>query len=187
MLTSILDRYNDKTKINLLELGNQKILYDDKTFIVSKIFLEKLGVKHVSVDINGLDGSIILDLTKPLPTDMISIFDIVTDFGTIEHIEKQEQVFKSVHDACKIGGYMIHSLPLNGYWVGHCPYHYENNFPDNLAYKNGYELIFKEEKPRRRERFINFIFKKTSQKLFGFTTNGLSFTKNYKRNEDNLF
>jgi len=187
MLQNILSKFEDKKQIKLLELGNQKILYENGTFEIAKSHLSNLGVQHTSIDINGLDGALIIDLTKDLPKELRDNFDIVTDFGTIEHIEKQEQVFKSVHDACKVNGYMIHSLPLNGFWIGHCPYHYTEDFPKNLASKNCYELVFKEIKPRRKEKFINFIFKKINTSPFSFTTNGLLFTNRYKRNTDNLF
>lgn len=187
MALDIIKLFSDPTKIQMLELGNQKLRDVEDKVELAKEYFSNLGIQHTSFDINNKDGAIKVDLCKPLDKKYIERFDIVTDFGTIEHIENQPQVFCNVHDACKVGGYMIHSLPLEKYWNGHCPYHYQEIFPNNLAKKNAYELIFQEIKPRRKEKFINFIYKRTNNNSFIFTTDGLLYTKNYKHNEDNLF
>jgi len=186
MAHNIIKLFPDPKKIQMLELGNQKVIDIGEPIVAKKYFSDK-GIQHTSFDINNKDGAIKVNLCKPLPKEYLNRFDIITDFGTSEHIENQYQVFCNVHEACRVGGYMIHSLPLVGFWKGHCPHHYQEIFPDNIAKKNFYELVFKEVKPRRREKFINFIFKKTKDVHFIFIMDDMTYTKNYKHNEDNLF
>lgn len=171
----------------LLELGNQMILKGKDVAYVAKDYFGSKGVKHTSFDINSLNGAIAIDLSQPLPKNYFNQFDVVTNFGTTEHIEDQHQVFCNIHDACKVGGYMVHSLPEDGFWIGHSPYHYKPEFPAVLSAMNDYSLIHLAFPPRRRERFINFIAQKKSSKSFVFDSKWSCFSKNYKRNTDNRF
>jgi len=76
----------------LLELGNQEMRSDvkikygiDSTY--SKVYFLNLKCRHHSIDWNGLDGAIPLDMTQPMPIKrFVNAFDIVTDFGCMEHI-----------------------------------------------------------------------------------------------------
>jgi len=103
----------------MLELGNQRIRecllgYE----LPAKQLFTALGVDHVSVDLNGLDGALPLDIGEPFPDDL-GVFDIVTNFGCIEHVKNQYQAWRNVHDACGVGRTMIHSLPRVGSWPKH--------------------------------------------------------------------
>lgn len=176
-----------KTPFDILELGNQKILINEQTTLIAKNYLQSKGVRHISMDINNQDGAIAVNLALPFDSCYLNKFDVVTDFGTVEHIENQYQVWKNINDACKVNGYMIHSLPLAGYWKGHCPYHYTDGFPEIIADKNGYRLVYKEIKPRRKEKLLNFIFQKIDFNDFYFSAKWVLANNNYKHNSDNLF
>ena len=91
----------------LLELGNQAIRRNArKSYNIdtgkSKVYFLELGCNHHSIDWNGLDGAIPLDLTLPIPIPkFMKYFDIVTDFGDMEHVrgfkdwmERSEENFK---------------------------------------------------------------------------------------------
>ena len=111
------------------EFGNQGS-YRNK--IAKKIYEER-GVLHTSMDLNGRDGALPIDLGQPVPSIYVNQFDVVTNYGTIEHINNQFETFKNVHDMCKEGGIMIHVFPLLGNWLKHCRYHYSEKFVTKLA------------------------------------------------------
>jgi len=177
------------------ELGNQKILSkgpngkDVHQGTSKKRFTDK-GVEHTSFDLNGKDGAIALDLCETLPEKWCGYFDMVTNYGTTEHVENQWQVFKNIHDMTRVGGAMVHSIPHVGYWKNHCPYHYSPEFPSILANANGYELSYTEIQIRHKtNKLVNFVLIKGNQefqskKSFG---EGIKFSKGYKHNTDNLF
>lgn len=150
----------------ILELGNQ-LLRGGEGRRTSKDYFTALGATHVSFDLNGQDGAIPIDLCQPVPEEYWGTFDVVTNFGTSEHIANQEQVFKTVHNCCRVGGYMIHSVPLIGYWKTHCPYYYRDNFYRVLAEGCGYCLISSNVADRFREKLLNGILQKVPTSRFG--------------------
>lgn len=131
----------------MLELGNQFIFFTGDPLhpygSPAKKFFEDQGITHVSVDINGKDGALPYDLSKPIECSE-EPFDIVTDYGVIEHVKDNLYYpFKFVHDYCKVGGYMIHSLPYTKNWPDHKSFWWftEYSFED-LARICGYEIVY---------------------------------------------
>eukprot|EP00438_Fugacium_kawagutii_P000717 Skav211036 [mRNA] locus=scaffold1434:73496:78361:+ [translate_table: standard] len=53
---------------------------------------ERLGFRHTSLDINGRDGAVVVDLSRmkptarPLNVSLLGHCDVVTNFGTTEHV-----------------------------------------------------------------------------------------------------
>ena len=128
-------RYN---KISICELGNQ-LTFKKET---GKKYYQNKGVKkHISIDLNSKDGALPLDLDFPLPFSLLKGFDLVTDYGTIEHVNNQFQVFKNVHDICKKQGLMIHIIPSIGSAKGHGRYYYSEEFMNELGKACGYKII----------------------------------------------
>lgn len=144
-------QYLDNTK-SILELGNQTFTneciikyssdlngFTHRTPV--KLYCEKNGITHTSIDITGLDNSLAFDLSQPtIPLD--SKFDLVTNFGTTEHIEpNQYEPFLHIHNLCSDGGIMIHEVPVVGNWPGHCKYYYDEEFFTFLSEKNNYTIL----------------------------------------------
>jgi hypothetical protein len=135
----------------MLELGDQMLLKEELKEKTGKEYFENRGVLHTSVDLNGCHGAIKIDLAKPIERpDWKNYFDIVTNFGTIEHIEPkkaQYECFKNVHNCLKVGGIAVHFLPdideliKNGSWKKHCNNYYSHNFVNILVNNNDYELL----------------------------------------------
>ena len=183
--------------IRMAELGNQKILrYDKKkkreiNLGPSKKYFSDLGVVHTSFDINGKDGATKINLSRPLPKKWFGKFDMVTNYGTTEHIENQWQVFCNIHNMLKVGGVSVHSIPLSGYWKEHCPYHYKGRFPEQLTKHNDYQIIHKEVQVRHKvNKLLNFVIQKMSDRDFQGEEsfgNGITFSEDYEKNNDNLF
>lgn len=174
--------------LSMLELGNIEIKIDSLGRPPAKKYFSGLGIQHTSFDVNEKDGAIPIDLNFPVDDELYhDKFEIVTNFGTSEHIKNQYQVFETIHDCCKMGGAMLHTIPLVGYWRGHCPYHYTKQFPKELCDNNNYELYYSEIVQRWNEYLINFIAIKKGNEKFVFSKKEITTTNNYKRNEDNLF
>ncbi len=134
----------------ICELGNQKIKFRTPR-IPAKKYYEKLGVKeHISIDLNGKNGAIPLDLDYTIPDELVDRFDIVTNYGTLEHVNNQYQAFENMHSMCKIGGVMLHSLPPIDNWKGHGRYYYTENFIEQLAASCGYEIVNDIKRVRRK-------------------------------------
>lgn len=158
------------------ELGNQLMINDDNvvTGSAKEVYIS-LEVDHISIDINGEDGSLPIDLDLPLPFILLDQFDVITNYGTIEHVSNQYQVFKNTHDMCRKGGIMIHILPLVGTYPGHCQYYYSEEFMVGLARACGYSIISYE--------IINESTTKIPKKLIATTylkTKGKSFISKNK-------
>jgi hypothetical protein len=118
------------------ELGNQRINDNE----IAKRFYQSLGVEHISIDLNGEDEALPIDLDKPMPFILLNQFDVITNYGTIEHVNNQYQVFTNVHDMCKKGGLVNHIFPPRGHWPGHCRYYYSEDFVRGLAKACDYHI-----------------------------------------------
>lgn len=135
--------------LNMLEFGCQQIWgrfyphkHPLKSYKTTKEYFTALGFNHVSMDLNGLRGSIKTDLSKPLDSKWHNWSDVTTDFGTIEHVEaSQYMAYKNMHDATRQNGLMIHYLPMDGYALKHSPYHYKPEFFFKLAKANNYDVL----------------------------------------------
>jgi hypothetical protein len=124
---------------NMMELGSQGMDVPGIPYKVSKDYFKSLGFTHTSIDLDGRHESLVEDLTFPL-IDFYGKYDIVTNFGTTEHVEDQYVCFENIHYFCKDNGIMVHSVPLPNNWIKHCKYHYPLAFFDELANACGYEV-----------------------------------------------
>jgi len=169
------------------ELGNQD--FDGQP---AKDIYESEGVSHTSIDLNGLDGALSLDLSQPI--DLKKKFDVITNYGTTEHCCDQYECFKNIHIFCKKGGIMIHGVPLVGNWRKHGRYYYSEKFFRELASACKYEVqdfqvLNKDyyQKPRNlvlvvfvKRQANSFISKEKFQSIQGlFDSGDISKTQNY--------
>jgi hypothetical protein len=122
--------------LNLCELGAQQ-----QGETSAKKIYEEAGVNHTSIDLNGIWGSLMIDLGMPVPVSLEGKFDLITNYGTAEHVNNQYGVYSNVHKMCKENGIMIHGAPLVGNWPRHCRYYYTESFFKELSIMNGYDII----------------------------------------------
>jgi hypothetical protein len=109
---------------------------------LAREFWTWLGLSYASIDIDGSPGSIPLDLNyDEVPTEFIGKYDVVTNFGTTEHVANQLQSFKIVHDLATPGGLMLHVLPTSG-GLNHGLVSYNPKFFWMLGRSNGYKIAF---------------------------------------------
>ena len=116
-----------KSGDRMLELGC-------KGFGTYKQWFEDFGVDHTSIDLNGEGGALELDLQR------LGQFDIVTNFGTTEHVEVQEPVWKNVHEAVKPGGCLISTTPFPGDWAHHGQWYPDGFWYAEFCNMNGYTV-----------------------------------------------
>jgi hypothetical protein len=114
----------------MLELGNKR----NRHGTYKSVFTE-LGLAHTSVDLNGLDGALQLDLQQPLN---LGRFDMVTNFGTSEHVAKQEPCWRNIIEAT--AQVLVCVTPAPGAWKNHGKWYPKPEFYAELAVLNGFRL-----------------------------------------------
>jgi len=86
-------------------------------------YFENRGFKYDCLDTNGYGKSHMIDLNNDEETDEFikehGQYDVVTDYGTMEHVEDYYMGFKNMDKLCKDGGIMIHVLPAINHWPDH--------------------------------------------------------------------
>lgn len=113
--------------------------------LISAEYWKSVGHEYTSVDLNGKEGALQLDMRLPIRDNdehnLIDSFDLLTDSGTSEHVSEQYQNWKNQYEVLKEGGYFVHILPKEGYWGTHCEFKYNLEFFEQLAKANDYEMI----------------------------------------------
>jgi hypothetical protein len=137
----------------MLELGNQRMhdrAIPERTG--KEYFLSQGVAEHVSIDLNGRDGSLPIDLAV-VHTDPAwrGRFDVVTNFGTSQHVEPrraQYPCFVNIHNWLRPGGIAIHVVPeigaleRAGLNAGLANNYYSASFFEMLASQNRYTLAY---------------------------------------------
>lgn len=126
----------------MLELGNQVIhvRLNPLRNVWAKDVFEQVGFHHYSIDINGIHGAYPIDLSKPIEDKFWhNRFDIVTNFGTSEHVSDQYECWRNIHNFARPGGLIVHIVPQ--IWNKHSPYSYNSSFFSNLKKHNNYLCI----------------------------------------------
>jgi hypothetical protein len=109
---------------------------------LSRPFWEWLGFRYASIDYNGTPGAVPLDLNyESIPRRMRGRYDLVTNYGTTEHVANQLNAFKVIHELTAPGGLMLHNLPAQGF-CGHGLVNYNLKFFWMLARSNEYQWVY---------------------------------------------
>jgi hypothetical protein len=104
-------------------------------------FYRSLGFDYSCIDIDNDPGSIALDLNcDAVPDSLTAKFNLITNFGTTEHVVNQLNAFKIIHDLAATGAIMLHELPAFGQ-TNHGFFGYQPKFFDRLARSNGYAVL----------------------------------------------
>jgi SAM-dependent methyltransferase len=159
--------------LRMLELGNQHF-HDNESHLMErdgshivKAWFEKRGVEHVSIDTNGQDGALRRDICADLSD--LGQFDIVTNFGSSEHVDDQAKCWQAFDTLCRPGGVMVHAVPLIGHWPHHCRFRYSKGFFEELVRLNGYRklhLSFDEHCGRDRNLIFAAMMKRSKNAFF---------------------
>lgn len=127
----------------MLELGNQHLFLSEPPRpdfpaefvsmkgVPAKPYWERAGYRHISVDLGGQDGALVLNLCQPF--DLGQQFNVVTDFGTSEHVADLYACLENMWRHCRVGGWMLLANPAPGSWPDHGYWYRTNNFYFSLV------------------------------------------------------
>ena len=90
---------------------------------------------YKAIDFHGTIFSVERDLNYPYSEN--TKYDLITNFGTTEHIFNQFEVYKTIHNLVKPNGFMLHFLPYQGFY-NHGFYNYHPTFFFDLGKANNY-------------------------------------------------
>ena len=135
---NLVQKYKGNAK-TMLEFGSQNTYFDSEPMGVAKDYYTKQGFDHYSLDANGEYGSEVVDLSTDL--GLLAQADIVTDFGTSEHVLNYYNCWLNKHNGCKIGGLIISENPKVGNWPNHGLHYLTKEFYTELSKVAGYEII----------------------------------------------
>jgi len=151
-------------RFSVCELGDQYLTQTGGPRQLAKEFYEELGCgRYESIDGNGR-GTITHDLNRSFEV-LPGRFDLVTDFGTGEHIFNQHAVWRTVHVLTKKGGHIVFDRPTQGY-PEHCYYNVHECLFRDIAEANQYEVVRLEHREGERGELIRGIFRRTASNKF---------------------
>jgi hypothetical protein len=105
-------------------------------------FWKWLGYRYAAIDVDNSEGVLELDLNYDMvPAGHKGRYQLVTNFGTTEHVINQLNAFKVIHDLTAPNGVMIHSLPAGG-MMEHGLINYKPKFFELLSQSNQYRIIY---------------------------------------------
>ncbi len=143
---SLIEKYRGNAK-DVVDLGAQNLYIDSGKAPYASEWYESKGLLYNSIDLSGENGCIVWDLSKIY--DPPTWCDLVTDFGTSEHIGKDGKYstmaiyncWKNKHDLLKPGGVMINENPKTGNWPLHGFNYYTQEFYFKLAELCYYDIL----------------------------------------------
>jgi SAM-dependent methyltransferase len=176
---------------SVCELGDQ-FVGTKQGRVLARDWYRSQGIeRYECLDANGLNGAIAFDLNLPLVeydgvmgvplyhirgdlygekrlAEMRGTFDLVTDFGTGEHVWNQDQVWRTLHELCKPSGHIVFDRPTQGYG-GHCFYLIDRAVIAALCHFNGYVPIWIGRARTTRGELLRGILRKPKEE-FPFAT-----------------
>jgi putative sugar O-methyltransferase len=138
---SVVEQYGRRHRDGRVVTKVLNEMYDDTDKpkpVVPSAFYSLFGTdRYRSLDLMDPRSDWLLDCNKPFV--LPERFDVVTNFGTAEHVFNIAALFQSVHDALKPGGVALHVLPAFGD-VDHGFYNIHPTTYLDLAAANNYEI-----------------------------------------------
>lgn len=128
------------------DIGKADIIMDTVTqfatgeTIHQDILFKMLGFDYVdSIDVDKYENAVhVLDLNMPIDKGMHGNYDMVYDGGTMEHCFNIKEVFSNTMKLLKVGGIIIHHVPISG-WLTHGYYQFSPMLFLDLYKANGFE------------------------------------------------
>ena len=107
----------------------------------AKYFYNSLGLESYNcIDINDQFNSINHDLNLPYnDNSKFNKYDVVTDYGSCEHVFNISECYKTVHNLTKPGGFIIIA---QGTYKGNGYFLFDKSFFDGIAAANNYKVIY---------------------------------------------
>jgi hypothetical protein len=97
------------------------------------------GIEYLAIDTSLETPTLNLDLNfDAVPPDHRGRYQLITNFGTTEHVCNQLNAMKVIHDLCAPGGKIYHVVPFSGY-QNHGFFRYNAKFFWKLCRSNAYD------------------------------------------------
>jgi hypothetical protein len=126
--------------------------------------LQVMGCEVVQLDLNGLNGALPLDLCAELTAaDIGGAVDLVTNFGTTEHVEDQAACWANVDRFLKVGGTLLSTTPLAGEMPHHGRWYPLPRWFYEWGVLNGYRLRHASVMGNPGMLYVNVLLVKTKQ------------------------
>ena len=116
------------------------------------------GFDYQSIDVNEQGGAHFVDLNY-WPNEALSLgtFDVVTNFGTTEHVANQASAFATIHHLLSPGGVAIHQVPIV-HFLNHALVNLTPRFLLGLATLNDYAVLSASVQSHCIDRLITFHY-----------------------------
>lgn len=156
--------YLDWDTCSVIELGAQTVHFEDRQFFLDwakRIQISEDAVKNFKAGVTAqyvhnafghsykcieyYDCVENVDTLKwnindiSCPVEHQNSYDLVTNFGTSEHLINQTNAFKLMHDLVKVGGILFNLLPMAR--MNHGFFNYNPCFFECLARANRYKIL----------------------------------------------
>jgi hypothetical protein len=96
------------------------------------------ATSYRSVDLCDPRATFAADLNQPLPD--LGRYDLITNFGTTEHVFNIGTTFASIHRLLKVGGVQVHAVPGYAY-IDHGYYNVHPSAYLDMARMNNYDVV----------------------------------------------
>lgn len=149
---------------SVCELGDQWVTHELPHRLASDWYQEIGCGRYVSIDGNGR-GTVTFDLNRKWKEAKVKQFDLVTDFGTGEHIFNQAEVWRTIHLLTRPRGFIAFDHPSHGY-EGHGFYRIDECLYQALADANRYNVVRLEKAKTTRGELVRGVFEKTQETKF---------------------
>lgn len=148
------------------ELGDQWVTCTDPHVLAADAYAQMGCGRYVSIDGNGR-ATHLADLNAPLPKAVLALgpFDLVTDFGTGEHVFDQAQVWRTLHALTRPGGRIVFDRPAQGY-PEHGFYNCHETLYRDLAAANDYAIERLEHRTTPRGLLIRGVLRRNGDAPF---------------------
>ena len=155
---------------SVCELGAQNLYIggNEKKPPFANLYYEGKGIKYSCIDLSKDNGAMPLDLSEEQV--FVTKYDLVTDFGTSEHVVQMHEYtttsfhdghissiypkgepkdidlgfyncWKNKHNMLSVGGIMVNENPKSGNWPAHGYSYVTKEFFTEIAKTNGYKII----------------------------------------------
>ena len=124
----------------IAELGAQYVMGEEWGEYGPPYFKDVFSNLDITTfDATGENESITTNLSDPIKEQYKNIYDLVTNFGTTEHVKNQYTCWKNIFQMLKTGGIVISEIPKKGNWAGHCKYYFD--YSTFLSLDQDFEII----------------------------------------------
>lgn len=139
-LYRVSEKYFQDSSIKIAELGAQFVMEEEWGSYGPPYFRNVFSHLDItSFDFYPENGATVLDLSEKIDEKYFSKFDMVTNYGTTEHVQSQYICWENIFNMLKEGGISLNAIPKKGHWEGHCKYYFDEETLE--AFKDDFDIV----------------------------------------------